>query len=132
MSIRRPRNPWRVRLFSSDGPIHDSDRDFRSSQAAYDHVIAERQRTENGEGPVTTIRVLQWTDGDWALYERITPTRPAEKQGHDMSGIYDDGATYGPDPNATATDTPTDPIYDDGDTHGQSGTTVTTGRPDPS
>jgi hypothetical protein len=36
-----------------------------------------------------------------------------------MTGIYDDGATYGPDPTATiSTDTPADPIYDDGAAYG--------------
>ncbi|MFI2620415.1 hypothetical protein [Streptomyces sp. NPDC018584] len=36
-----------------------------------------------------------------------------------MSGIYDDGATYGPDADAQPpTDTPTDPIYDDGAEYG--------------
>jgi hypothetical protein len=36
-----------------------------------------------------------------------------------MNGIYDDGAAYGPDPNATLPiDTPADPIYDDGATYG--------------
>lgn len=36
-----------------------------------------------------------------------------------MNDIYDDGATYGPDPNAQIhTDTPTDPIYDDGAVYG--------------
>ncbi|MFF8910530.1 hypothetical protein [Streptomyces olivaceoviridis] len=36
-----------------------------------------------------------------------------------MKAIYDDGATYGPDPNATIpTDTPADPIYDDGAVYG--------------
>ncbi|WP_329046710.1 hypothetical protein [Streptomyces sp. NBC_01422] len=36
-----------------------------------------------------------------------------------MSGIYDDGATYGPDPEAqTSQDTPADPIYDDGAQYG--------------
>ncbi|MEU3639884.1 hypothetical protein AB0H23_27170 [Streptomyces albogriseolus] len=33
--------------------------------------------------------------------------------------IYDDGATYGPDPDAQiSTDTPADPIYDDGAQYG--------------
>ncbi|WP_267974116.1 hypothetical protein [Streptomyces seoulensis] len=41
-----------------------------------------------------------------------------------MAGIYDDGATYGPDPSATIpTDTPADPIYDDGDVYGADRTT---------
>ena len=35
-----------------------------------------------------------------------------------MPGIYDDGATYGPDPNAQTTDAPADPIYDDGAVYG--------------
>ncbi|GAA5604518.1 hypothetical protein [Streptomyces griseus] len=36
-----------------------------------------------------------------------------------MSGIYDDGATYGPNPDALPPqDTPTDPIYDDGEQYG--------------
>lgn len=40
-----------------------------------------------------------------------------------MSGIYDDGAAYGPDPDATTTDPPTDPIYDDGAPYGIDRTT---------
>lgn len=36
-----------------------------------------------------------------------------------MTGIYDDGATYGPDPSAQTADAPTDPIYDDGGVYGQ-------------
>lgn len=37
----------------------------------------------------------------------------------DSSGIYDDGATYGPDPDAgIPTDISADPIYDDGDVYG--------------
>lgn len=36
-----------------------------------------------------------------------------------MPGIYDDGATYGPDPNAQNAEPPADPIYDDGDVYGQ-------------
>lgn len=37
-----------------------------------------------------------------------------------MTGIYDDGATYGPDPDATPNQTDVaDPIYDDGDQYGQ-------------
>ncbi|MFE9461746.1 hypothetical protein [Streptomyces californicus] len=36
-----------------------------------------------------------------------------------MSGIYDDGATYGPDPTNTVNEPQTDPIYDDGDVYGQ-------------
>ncbi|MGW3381940.1 hypothetical protein ACWDCO_17345 [Streptomyces albogriseolus] len=33
--------------------------------------------------------------------------------------IYDDGATYGPDPDAQiSTDTPADPTYDDGAQYG--------------
>ncbi|MGX1254180.1 hypothetical protein RKD48_006691 [Streptomyces ambofaciens] len=41
-----------------------------------------------------------------------------------MNGIYDDGATYGPDPDAQpATDTPADPIYDDGAQYGADPTT---------
>ncbi|MGW4270896.1 hypothetical protein ACWEGQ_00665 [Streptomyces seoulensis] len=36
-----------------------------------------------------------------------------------MTSIYDDGATYGPDPSAIIpTDTPADPIYDDGAVYG--------------
>ena len=36
-----------------------------------------------------------------------------------MTGIYDAGATYGPDPNAQIpTDTPADSIYDDGAMYG--------------
>ncbi|MDQ0809770.1 hypothetical protein QFZ63_001484 [Streptomyces sp. B3I7] len=36
-----------------------------------------------------------------------------------MSSIYDDGATYGPEPDAQlAADAPTDPIYDDGAQYG--------------
>ncbi|MFI6140278.1 hypothetical protein ACIBCC_19085 [Streptomyces griseus] len=36
-----------------------------------------------------------------------------------MSGIYDDGATYGPNPDAQPPhDTPADPIYDDGAQYG--------------
>lgn len=36
-----------------------------------------------------------------------------------MDGIYDDGATYGPNPDAQrATDAPSDPIYDDGAQYG--------------
>lgn len=36
-----------------------------------------------------------------------------------MADIYDDGATYGPDPDVQlANDTPADPIYDDGATYG--------------
>lgn len=41
-----------------------------------------------------------------------------------MSGIYDDGATYGPDPDAQPTDeTPTETIYDDGAQYGTDRTT---------
>jgi hypothetical protein len=36
-----------------------------------------------------------------------------------MSGIYDDGATYGPNPDAQPPqDVPADPIYDDGARYG--------------
>ena len=35
-----------------------------------------------------------------------------------MTDIYDDGATYGPDPNAQTDEPPTDPIYDDGAPYG--------------
>ncbi|MFG3429696.1 hypothetical protein [Streptomyces californicus] len=36
-----------------------------------------------------------------------------------MSGIYDDGASYGTDPDAEfVQDLPADPIYDDGDWYG--------------
>ncbi|MET8605822.1 hypothetical protein ABZV92_19985 [Streptomyces rubiginosohelvolus] len=36
-----------------------------------------------------------------------------------MCGIYDDGASYGTDPDAEfAQDLPADPIYDDGDWYG--------------
>ncbi|MEW9521815.1 hypothetical protein [Streptomyces tubercidicus] len=44
-----------------------------------------------------------------------------------MSDIYDDGAPYGPDPDATTTDTPTDPVYDDGDVYGQAAAAVNDG-----
>lgn len=36
-----------------------------------------------------------------------------------MSDIYDDGATYGPDPTAQTDEPTADPIYDDGDMYGQ-------------
>lgn len=36
-----------------------------------------------------------------------------------MDGLYDDGATYGPDPSAEILQTPTDSIYEDGDMYGQ-------------
>ncbi len=40
-----------------------------------------------------------------------------------MNGIYDDGATYGPDRKAQpAQEAPTDPIYDDGAQYGQPAT----------
>ncbi|MDP5310405.1 hypothetical protein [Streptomyces poriferorum] len=40
-----------------------------------------------------------------------------------MAGIYDDGATYGPDPDAQpAQETSTDPIYDDGAQYGSATT----------
>ncbi len=71
MSVRRPSKPWRVRLFSSDGSI-PSVADFRSSKAAYDHVTIHRLRAERGEGPVNAVRVLQWGDGRWYLYEKIS------------------------------------------------------------
>jgi hypothetical protein len=36
-----------------------------------------------------------------------------------MADIYDDGATYGPDPTAQVpADMPADPVYDDGATYG--------------
>lgn len=36
-----------------------------------------------------------------------------------MNGIYDDGATYGPDPqDQPEQEAPTDPIYDDGAAYG--------------
>ncbi len=77
MSPRRPRRPWRVRLYQT--AKDPTQTDHTSSQNAYEQVIAERQKAERGETDVTTIRVLQWSDGDWALYERITPDRTAEK-----------------------------------------------------
>ncbi|MFF8784860.1 hypothetical protein [Streptomyces sp. NPDC015125] len=41
-----------------------------------------------------------------------------------MPDIYDDGAAYGPDPDAQlATEPPPDPIYDDGNVYGQNRTT---------
>lgn len=40
------------------------------------------------------------------------------------NGIYDDGATYGPDPDATPAQADiVDPIYDDGAQYGSTGTT---------
>ncbi|SCD37756.1 hypothetical protein GA0115253_1002215 [Streptomyces sp. Termitarium-T10T-6] len=39
-----------------------------------------------------------------------------------VSAIYDDGATYGPDPDAIVNEPQTDPIYDDGDVYGQPAT----------
>lgn len=36
-----------------------------------------------------------------------------------MNGIYDDGATYGPDPDAIVNEPQSDPIYDDGEVYGQ-------------
>lgn len=70
MTARRPSKPWRV-LLTRPG---DSTRtDFRSSQAAYDHVREEKDKAEHGQTEVTAIRVLQWQEGRWDLYERITP-----------------------------------------------------------
>ncbi|MER8002942.1 hypothetical protein [Streptomyces sp. NPDC095613] len=73
---RRPSKPWRV-LVST--PTHSTRTDYRSSQAAYEHVVSERQKAETGVTDTTAIRVLQWVDGDWDLYERITPNRTTEK-----------------------------------------------------
>lgn len=43
-----------------------------------------------------------------------------------MADIYEDGATYGPDPDVQlAPETPADPIYDDGAMYGADRTTET-------
>ena len=69
MTARRPSKPWRV-LLTRPG---DSTRtDFRSEKATYEHVIEERRKAEEGITEVTAIRVLQWQEGRWDLYERIT------------------------------------------------------------
>lgn len=70
---KRSSKPWRVRLYSPSGTQQT---DHASSEAAYEKVIPERERAERGETEVTSIRVFQWLEDDWALYERITPARP--------------------------------------------------------
>ena len=67
---RRPRKPWRVLLSRPGGSTRT---DYISSQAAYEDVVVEREKAERGETEVTAIRVLQWSDGNWSLYERIAP-----------------------------------------------------------
>lgn len=71
----RPSKTWRVLLST---PTCSTRTDYRSSQAAYKVVVAEREKAESGVTETTAIRVLQWVDGDWALYERITPDRTTE------------------------------------------------------
>lgn len=73
---RRPGKPWRVLLSTPTGSTRT---DYRSSQAAYKVVAAEREKAESGATETTAIRVLQWVDGDWALYERINPNPDDEK-----------------------------------------------------
>ncbi|MET7584673.1 hypothetical protein [Streptomyces microflavus] len=41
--------------------------------------MTERQHAEAGESETVAIRVLQWVDGDWSLYERITPNPTTEQ-----------------------------------------------------
>lgn len=72
----RPSKPWRVRLSTT---THTTRTDHRSCAAAYEVVTAEREKAETGASETTAIRVFQWIDGDWALYERITPDRDTEK-----------------------------------------------------
>ncbi|MBK3582215.1 hypothetical protein JHN49_00215 [Streptomyces sp. MBT57] len=72
----KPSKSWRV-LLSEAG--RSTRKDFRSSKAAYEHVVTERQRAEAGESETVAFRVLQWVDGDWSLYERITPNRTTEQ-----------------------------------------------------
>jgi predicted RecB family nuclease len=70
MTGRKPSKPWRVTLSRPGGSTRT---DYRSSAAAYADVVTERRKAEAGETEVTAIRVLQWADGRWGLYERINP-----------------------------------------------------------
>lgn len=48
-----------------------------------------------------------------------------------MTGIYDDGAAYGPDPDAQLpADMPADPIYDDGAQYGADRVTAEVKEPE--
>ncbi|WP_035803396.1 hypothetical protein [Kitasatospora mediocidica] len=58
--------PWRVVI--TDGGV-DTPTDHRTSQAAYDHVVAEREAIAAGRSAATAIRIHVWSDGDWSLYE---------------------------------------------------------------
>lgn len=72
----RPSKPWRVHLST---PTHSTRSDHRSCAAAYEVVVAEREKVETGTSETTTIRIFQRVDGDWALYERINLDRTSEK-----------------------------------------------------
>jgi hypothetical protein len=63
-ATRPPSKPWRV--YVADG---ESSADYRSERAAY---VAVKDWQDAG---VTVRSVWRWENGDWRLYERITPER---------------------------------------------------------
>ncbi|MEU8682960.1 hypothetical protein [Streptomyces sp. NPDC048611] len=66
MTTQRPRKPWRVVSVHRDEKLQE---EFTSERAAYDHVIEQRQKAQEGAITLTDIQVHNWEDGRWGLFE---------------------------------------------------------------
>ncbi|MDH6115020.1 hypothetical protein P3T36_007309 [Kitasatospora sp. MAP12-15] len=62
--------PWRVVITTADGTLIETN--HRTSQGAYNRVVAEREAIADGRSSSTAIRVERWNAeyDQWALYEQ--------------------------------------------------------------
>lgn len=65
----RPRKPWRVVLNRKELPAGDTQEDFTSERAAYDHAVEQHGKAKEGQTEVTSVHLFHWVDGRWILHE---------------------------------------------------------------